>query len=133
SGVDLGDDRLLDAATDLVQAKQVKAAGRAYRLRDVPGFHLADLVGDDRRKLRAAPPTERAALDVRAALRVGDRELREVLAGKRLVVDLACAPFACLDLLRRRGDRHRDEDVRDVVLGIAVGRGLLARHELLQL
>ena len=131
--VHLRDDRLLHAAANLVQAEQVEAARRADRLGDLAGLHLANALGDDRRQLRAAAPAERAAFDVGAAFGVRDGELREILAALRLVVHLARALLARLDLLGRGRHRHGDQDVRDVVLGILVGRVLLPRHELLEL
>src|SRR5690606_19411645 len=98
-----------------------EAAGGTDRFGNLARLHLGDLVRDDRRQLRAAPPSQRAALDVRAAVRISDRELCEILARARLLVDLLGACGARFELLRRRRDGYRDENVGDVVLGIAIG------------
>src|SRR5690606_16719587 len=71
--------------------------------------------------------------DVGAAVRVRHCELREIGAAARLLVNLGRALGARLDLLGGRGYGYGKQEVRDVVLGSAVRRGLQPRKIYLQL
>ena len=81
---------------------------------------------------RALAPAQLAALERRLAVGIGDGQLAEVLAlgGARGQILRLVGDF--LELLRRRGRRQRQQNVRDVELVVGRG-GLLAREILLEL
>ena len=110
----------------------MKAARRAHRRAHLAGLHLGDEIQDELRQLRALAPAELAAVERGLAVRVGDRELAEVLTlggARRDVVGLL---GDVLELLGRGGLRQRQKDVRDVEL-IVRRRRLLAREILIEL
>ena len=127
------DDALTGLAAHLVEAHDVVAGRGAQRLAGLAGFEAHHDVGEHGGDLRAAAPTEGAALERGLAVGVGDRELREVLAGARAAADVLGASCGLLELTRRRVLRHGDEDVGDVVLA-RLGRTVpLLGEELLDL
>ena len=80
----------------------------------------------------ALAPAELAAVQGRLAVRVGDRELAEVLALGGACRDVMRFLGDVLELLRRCGLRQRQQNMRDIELIVRRGR-LLAREILLEL
>jgi hypothetical protein len=92
--VNLVDDHRGLAAAALVELHDVKAARGAHRRAHLAGLHLRDQIQNELRQLRSLAPAELAAVERRLAVRIGDRELPEVLA----------LGGACRDVVRFLGD-----------------------------
>ena len=78
--VNLVDDHLGLAAAPFVELHDVKTARRAHRFADIARLHLGDELENELRQLSAFAPAELAAVERRLAVRIGDRQLTEVLA-----------------------------------------------------
>ena len=120
-------------AAQFVEPHDVITGGCAQGLTGLACLELHHEVRQHRGDLRAAPPTERTALEGRLAVGVGDGELGEILTGACPATDILGASRGFLELLRRGVLRHRDEDVREVVLVGFGGTVLVLRDELFDL
>ena len=98
-----------------------------------PGLHVGDQVADELRQLVHAPPAELAALERGLRLRVGERELAEVLALQGAAVDVVRKVLDLRHFLRRRRLGQREQDVRDVVFRIRVRLARIALERLVEL
>jgi hypothetical protein len=112
--VDLIDDDRRFAAATLIQFHDVVAARRANRFAHVARFHFDDQVQNELRQLRAFSPAKLPAVQCCLAVRIGDRELAEVLTLAGSCGDILCLVRNFLELLRRGGCRQRQQDVRHV-------------------
>ena len=131
--VDLILHRLLAGAAHLVQPDDVVSGRGAQRLAHLARLQSGDHVGEERGQLAALAPAQRAALEGGLAVRIGYRELGEILAALGALIDVRGALGGLLELRGARILGHGDQDVRHVVL-VALGGGLgLLLEELIDL
>ena len=87
--VHLLDERRLPVAPRISSSlKMWRPLGVRIGSRDVAGLQGRDDFGDERRQLARLAPAERAAFERGAGIGIGDRELREVFALLRALVDV---------------------------------------------
>ena len=77
--MDLRHERGLLRAAHFQQLEEVQAARRANGLRHLANIHCGNAVGDEGGQLAGRAPAEHSALERRAGIGVGDRQLREVM------------------------------------------------------
>ena len=95
-----------------------KPVGARIGRADFAGLQIQHGIRQHGRQLGALAPAQFTAVQGRLAVGIGDRELREVLAGLGALIDLIRLLLRRFQLRRRGLLRHGDQDVRDVVLGV---------------
>ena len=119
TGTRLGDHLAVGAAAASVHAQDVVAAGGLDHRRHGARLEIADRPGEGGRQVGQAPPAEIAAFQRLLAVGMGGGKRCEVRAGFELALQFLGARAGFRALVRAGAVADRDQDVREIDLGIA--------------